>query len=177
MDDVEPEAAELDDVLVLEGDVGEGRLSALDPIAEELPECGELFLGAGALVLDGRARRDDGGALRLLIAVAEPAMVLAAGVDDVAHRRVGDLADSIVDRRSALPGPAGIDEQHAINGHDDAEGRIIGKILRAALGLFPDERPDPIGDRLDVEARGAFRDDQRCDDDERAADQFRYSSG
>ena len=51
------------------------------------------------LVIDGIQAGDDLRSLGLEIAVAEPAVVLAAGIDDVGDEFIGDLVDGSFDDR------------------------------------------------------------------------------
>jgi len=61
------------------------------------------------LIFHSRVGRDHRRALRLPVAIAEPAVILPAGVDDMGHGLVGDGADDIVQRFRPPPRAARVD--------------------------------------------------------------------
>jgi hypothetical protein len=154
VDDLELHAAELEGVCVVEHGVGIDRLGAVERVADQRLQHGELHRLAFLLVGDGVGGGDDGRALVGPVAIAEPAVILAAGVDDDFHRLVGDLADRRVDFLCAPAAAAGIDQHDAFVRDDDAEGGVVGEVFRRALLLAADQRVDAVGDRLGFEIAG-----------------------
>ena len=89
---------------------------------------------------------DDGGAKVFPIAVADPAMVLTAGIDDVCHRRIGHRLDRFMQRSGALVAAAGVDQNGALGCDDKAESCIVSKVFRVALFMRADNGESAGGD-------------------------------
>ena len=113
--------------------------------------------GEGFLAFHGAFQGDDLRSLGGEIAIAEPAVILRACVDDPFHRLARGHAHGQVDDLGAGRRRAGIDENDAILGHDDAEGGVEGEILPGARAGLADEGPDILRDAHGLENRSGLR--------------------
>jgi hypothetical protein len=113
-----------------------------------------VVTAAGLHVGPGVGVRDDFRALRSEVAVAQPAVVLAAGVDDPLHRLVGDLLDRRVDLLRALDAGAAVDQQRAGRRDHQADVGVQAFVFVGAAGLFTDEGIEARGDRLELHFDG-----------------------
>jgi hypothetical protein len=103
------------------------------------------------VISHGSLAGDDHRALRLPVAVAEPAMILPAGIDHIDHRLIGDAAHRVMQPLGALVGPARIHQHRALGRDDKTEGGVVGQIGRAALRGLADDGPNIVRDRLNLQ--------------------------
>lgn len=75
-------------------------------------------------------------------------MILAASINDNAHRLIRDFPDLVVNGLGAFPTAARVDQDHALIGDDNAESGIVAKIFWTTLDLGADQRKDIAGDGL-----------------------------
>jgi len=94
---------------------------------------------------------DEFGALGPEIAVAQPAVVLASGIDHPAHGLPGDLPDRGVDLARALEGRATVDQHRAGRRHDQADVGIEALVVDAARTFVADVGINAVGDRPEVD--------------------------
>ena len=94
---------------------------------------------------------DHGRTLSLPIAVAQPTMVLPAGVDHLFHRLICHGVHRCVQRLGALPGSPRINKHGTSLGHDQPEGRVVGVVFRVALLIGADNGPDILGNGVDYQ--------------------------
>ena len=108
---------------------------------------GQRFDLATAEALLGRHRffqRDDFGALALEIGVAQPAVILAAGVDHPAHGLAGQLFDFFVEQSGGLQRGARINEDGAFRRIDHAVVGVEPEVFRQAPANRADQRINTI---------------------------------
>ena len=153
--DLEGQVADGQVVIGFEGDVGVAWRGVLERFAEEIRKPAHLHGAASLLIGDGRLRGDDRGAFCLPVAIAQPAVILPAGIDDMGDGAVGQRGDDLVDHSRAVPRTAGIHENDARVGLDHTEGRVVRKIAGVALDHRPDQSPDILRDLLHLERLGA----------------------
>ncbi len=136
---------------VIPGDGGIGRFCPVQPIAHQLAQDGQLYGLAVLVVGHGIIRCHDGRALGLPVSVAQPAVVLAAGIDHMGDRLISDGADYLMQLLGGLPACTCVDQDRAVLRHHKAEGRVVAQVFRVALGQRADDGIDVFGHLFDAQ--------------------------
>ena len=90
-------------------------------------------------------------ALGLKVAVAEPAVVLAAGVDHPADGLRADLGGGIADLARALRGGAAVDQHRAGRRHHQADVGVQALVVGAAGAGVAHVDVNALGDTLEID--------------------------
>jgi hypothetical protein len=138
--------------------LGAGEALGTDQVSQ--PE--QLLVEARALIRDRRRAGDDARPALLEVAVAQPTVVLTAGVDDDLDRLIGHLLDERSDRRRTSFAAAGVDQHDARVGDDEAEGRVVAKVLGGTVAERTDDGVNALADLLQAQARVLVRRRRQC---------------
>ncbi len=110
----------------------------------------QLVVAAVAHVGLGGGMGDQLGALPLEVAVAQPAVVLTADVDDPAHRLSRDAPDRLADLARPLERGTAVDQQRARRPDHQAQVGIQPLVGGRACARLADEGVDAVGDALEA---------------------------
>ena len=137
-------------VIAAQGFGGRIRFGSFQSLTEYAFQARPLFPGLGFLRRHRAFQSNDLRAPVGEVGIAQPAVILAARVDDPTHGVIGDPGDPLFDQPRALGGGAGIDERHPFGSHHETHVGLEGVILRGTAGNGADEGIDVFRDGFEL---------------------------
>ena len=127
---------------------------------------------AGCRTASARSgERDNPGPLFGEKRIAQPAVILIAGIDDPAHRLVRHLADGGRDLLGAQVAGAGVDQDHALGRDNETEIGIEPVVVGATLTERTDQGVDAVDDMFGLELESLGNRHHQGEHDEQGCEQ------